>query len=381
MRLLALLLLGARAAPPCCWLVASKSDSLWGSRGEGLVLRPEACDGGGAAPERCFVSCLVLRTIAAERCACDDARVAAEQRPAPEPRRRLSKTNAFSGGWIAPRAVVERGDWDRGGPLEAGSFLAFAESDAVFRTAAAEGFRAVHVSAYEHSVVARAPFDAAMAKVAAVLRREGDRNCAAAAAPPFASPLRAATAAVVPFYGGNLSGGRKERLALTGNAHSLQPRALKLAGLRANLCALLRDAARAVLVATCAEVAGDGAAVAAYLDAALPPDLRRRVALDDGPCGKPRDLPFRAVKALLARYPDDAFLAFNEADLLWDYASAAFANATAELLFRFPSAMVTPHRWHKKYGSDPACGHACGLQATGQNLCHLGSNVYAVARV
>ena len=38
--------------------------------------------------------------------------------------------------------------------------------------------------------------------------------------------------------------------------------------------------ARAVLVATCAEVAGDGAAVAAYLDAALPPDLRRRVALD-----------------------------------------------------------------------------------------------------
>ena len=105
------------------------------------------------------------------------------------------------------------------------------------------------------------------------------------------------------------------------------------------------------------------------------------MALDDGPCGKPRDLPFRAVKALLARYPDDAFLAFNEADLLWDYASAAFANATAELLFRFPSAMVTPHRWHKKYGSDPACGHACGLQATGQNLCHLGSNVYAVARV
>ena len=49
------------------------------------------------------------------------------------------------------------------------------------------------------------------------------------------------------------------------------------------------------------------------------------MALDDGPCGKPRDLPFRAVKALLARYPDDAFLAFNEADLLWDYASAAFA--------------------------------------------------------
>ena len=66
-----------------------------------------------------------------------------------ERRRRLSKTNVYSGGWLAPSHVVNKGTWTHGGPLEAGSYIAFMASDAVFRTSDPEGLKAMHVSAYE----------------------------------------------------------------------------------------------------------------------------------------------------------------------------------------------------------------------------------------
>ena len=66
------------------------------------------------------------------------------------------------------------------------------------------------------------------------------------------------------------------------------------------------------------------------------------------------------------------------------------ANATAAFFDAFPAAMLTPHRWHKRYGSDARCGDAdgCGTQPTGQNLCFIaaegqrqGYRNQAVARV
>jgi len=64
------------------------------------------------------------------------------------------------------------------------------------------------------------------------------------------------------------------------------------------------------------------------------------------------------------------------------------ANATAEFFDAFPTSMLTPHRWHKRYGSTAGCGDGCGTQPTGQNLCFLaakgqrtGNRNQAVARV
>lgn len=220
-----------------------------------------------------------------------------------------------------------------------------------------------------------------MKKVETVVDWELNQSCSAALAPPFRWPSYDATAAVVPFYGGGISDDKSERKRLTGNAHSTQPRELKGKGLAANLCALLRDVAKTVLVTTCQEVGGDRTAVEAILDATLDPSLRAKVAVEDLVCGTPRNLPFEAVRALQARDPKATFYAYNEADLIWNFRSKTYADAMATFFSKFPNSMVTPHRWHKRYGSDPECGHACGTQVTGQNLCHLGVNIYAVARV
>ena len=356
----------------CCWLEETKIRVGPNSRGQGLTLKPEIC-----RTASCFVSCLVMRAISTAGCECDAARrreeVGVSDAAAPR-RRRLSKTNVYAGAWLAPRNVIAKGAWERDGPLEAGSYFAFAAADAAFRTADPGAFRALHLSAYEHSVVARSDFASAMRKVEAVVEWEVEKRCGGSAA-TGTFPLIGDTVAILPFYGGSV-----ESKASTGNAHSAQPRRLKARALVANACALLFGVAARVVVYACAEVEGDAAAAAAALDGGLGPGARRAATVEAIRCGAPRKLPFVALKRALET-TESSYLFYNEADQIIDFASATAANATAAFLARFPNALLTPHRWHKRYGSDPACGDACGTQPTGQNLCHLDTNVYAIARV
>ena len=59
------------------------------------------------------------------------------------------------------------------------------------------------------------------------------------------------------------------------------------------------------------------------------------------------------------------------------------ADAAAKLFRAAPASVLTPHRWHKRYGSTAEKGDAFGSQPTGQNLCSLraGARMAAVARM
>ena len=216
--------------------------------------------------------------------------------------------------------------------------------------------------------------------------------CASDSKPPW--PNRSKTAAVVPFYGGALkrqSGDQPELTDAavdTGNAHSRQPRVLKLKALRANVCALLRAVAASLVVTVCDEMPDDHAGVSNEL-ANMGPELAGRASVRSVACGAaPKNLPFLALAALDDFAPASArFVAFSEADLYWTVEQRAGA-ALSRFFAAFPRALVTPHRWHKRYGSDPRCGDACATQVTGQNLCYLnpegartGARVQAIVRV
>lgn len=295
-----------------------------------------------------------------------------------EGRRRLNKVNAYAGAWLAPMStVVARGRWDSTQQLESGSYIAYDAAETVWRTSDPSTFWAFHLSEFEHSQIARYPFDEAMERVRTMIAGEVADVCGAEGlsrgAP--ASSIYATTLGVVPFYGGALN-------ANAGNAHSKQPRDLKLLGLLTTLCSLLRDVARRVVVATCVEVPGDKAAVEAYLDQAAATGAltrRRAVHVVDVTCELSRLLPFAAMRALVAKQfhttQPPEYVMYTEADLVLRWRNGASAQQVANLLETFPFAMITPHRMHKRYGSNPACGHRCGLSLTGQNRCHANSTV------
>ena len=67
--------------------------------------------------------------------------------------------------------VAKRVPWSSlaGAPLEASSYGVFKEASAVWRSALPESLYVMHLSAYEHSVVARNPWAEAMRRVEAAV--------------------------------------------------------------------------------------------------------------------------------------------------------------------------------------------------------------------
>lgn len=301
---------------------------------------------------QCFVSCGLFRRLEGP-CGCGNQTSTGRFR-------HTARAAMYAGAWLAPFKLTTGVTWV-GPSLEAASFLAFGAADAVLRTARPDGLFLHHVSAYEHSVVARWPEDEAMDRVRSVARREIADACDG-----IAWPGRRALG-LVPYYGG------LPDPDLTGNAHSRQPTDVKLAVLHANVCSLLRDFVDHVVVATCAETR-DTADARAYFDALNAP-WRRRLRVLPVKCRKPKTLPFKALSALQDSFPfshaeQPRFIVYTEADQVLRWADDGTAAATFFVLRTFPNVVITPHRWHKRYGSDPSCGAACGMSITGQNRCH-----------
>ena len=116
-------------------------------------------------------------------------------------------------------------------------------------------------------------------------------------------PLYEKTGAVVAFFGGvsrvryvDVEGAASTKMD-TGNAHSLQPRSIKVRALKASVCSLLRDVASVVRVAVCDQ--DDHQAASEALG-----ELATVVVV---PCGqKPRNLPFLALHDAVSTFAGKA---------------------------------------------------------------------------
>ena len=372
MKALAALLVAA-AADDCCWVQRSVKGTTFKKPRQTI----EACD----TKHRCFVACSVSRLFSApKKCTCDPTIVAREANFS------LAKTlvsqhmrSVYAGAWLAPYDLAKRVPWNAlmGAPLEASSYGVFKEDSAVWRSALPESLYVMHLSAYEHSVVARNPWEEAMRRVDAVINWQLRDLCGTT---PRRWPLYEKTGAVVAFFGGvsriryvDVEGAASTKVD-TGNAHSLQPRSIKVKALKASVCSLLRDVASVVRVAVCDQ--DDHQAASEALG-----ELADVVVV---PCGnKPRNLPFLALHDAVSQFAGKAYVAFSESDLTWRFASNEAAEAASKLFRAAPSSVLTPHRWHKRYGSTAEKGDAFGSQPTGQNLCSLraGARMAAVARM
>ena len=195
-----------------------------------------------------------------------------------------------------------------GAPLEASSYGVFKEASAIWRSALPESLYVMHLSAYEHSVVARNPWEEAMRRVDAVINWQLRDLCGTT---PRRWPLYDKTGAIVAFFGGclvlryvDVEGAASTKVD-TGNAHSLQPRSIKVKALKASVCSLLRDVASVVRVAVCDQ--DDRQAASEALG-----ELADVVVV---PCGqKPRNLPFLALHDAVSTFAGKAYVAFGEAD-------------------------------------------------------------------
>jgi len=366
--------LALTTAEDCCWVEhASKGATL--KRPRKAIA---ACDERHA----CFVSCAAKGRPAPGACECNAPQ---HQREANLTQEKVARSqhmrSVYSGAWLAPYNVSQKVDWHGlvGYELEAASYGVFREAASIWRSALPESFKVMHLSAYEHSVVARNSFAEAMRRVDAVVAWQLRDLCGTLAR---RWPHYTKTGAVVPFFGGVArqryidSADAQKSTVDTGNAHSLQPRSIKARALKASVCGLLRDVASEVRVVVCDDIAGDRAAVQEVLG-----DLATVIEV---PCkSKPKHLPFLALDDAVAAFAEKDFLAFGEADLTWRFASVEAGTAAASLFRVVPDAVLTPHRWHKRYGSQAACGDGCATQPTGQNLCSLrsGARLAAVARL
>ena len=372
MKALAALLVAAQA-DDCCWVQRSVKGTTFKKPTNTI----DACD----AKHRCFVACSVSHLFGApKKCACDPTIVAREANFS------LAKTHVsqhmrsvYAGAWLAPMNLAKRVHWNAlmGAPLEASSYGVFKEASAVWRSALPESLYVMHLSAYEHSVVARNPWAEAMRRVDAVINWQLRDLCGTT---PRRWPLYDKTGAVVAFFGGvsrvryvDVEGAASTKVD-TGNAHSLQPRSIKVKALKASVCSLLRDVASVVRVAVCDQ--DDRQAASEALG-----ELATVVVV---PCGqKPRNLPFLALHDAVSTFAGKDYLAFSESDLTWRFSTTEAAEAASKLFRAAPSSVLTPHRWHKRYGSTAEKGDAFGSQPTGQNLCSLraGARMAAVARM
>ena len=366
-------LLVAAQADDCCWVQRSVKGTTFKKPPHTI----DACD----TKHRCFVACSVSHLFGApKKCTCDPTIVTREANFS------LAKTHVsqhmrsvYAGAWLAPYDVAKRVPWHsiQGAPLEASSYGVFKEASAVWRSALPESLYVMHLSAYEHSVVARNPWAEAMRRVDAVIQWQLRDLCGTT---PRRWPLYDKTGAIVAFFGGvsrvryvDVEGAAATKVD-TGNAHSLQPRSIKVRALKASVCSLLRDVASVVRVAVCDDddkrVVNE--ALGTMADVVVVP------------CGsKPRNLPFLALHDAVSKFAGKAYVAFSESDLTWRFASNEAAEAASKLFRAAPSSVLTPHRWHKRYGSTAEKGDAFGSQPTGQNLCSLraGARMAAVARM
>ena len=160
----------------------------------------------------------------------------------------------------------------------------------------------------------------------------------------------------------------------TGNAHSLQPRSIKVRALKASVCSLLRDVASVVRVAVCDD--DDKRVVEEALGT-----MADVVVV---PCGsKPRNLPFLALHDAVSnsptrrssRSPSRTYLALR-LPMKRQTPRQSYSGA--------PASVLTPHRWHKRCGSTAEKGRRLRQPADGPcQPCSLraGARMAAVARM
>ncbi len=220
-------------ADDCCWFARSPKGTTFEKPRQAI----DACD----TEHLCFVACSPSRRrvaqtyykerIAPKACTCDPNQVAREANFSSLAKTPVSKSlrAVYAGAFLAPYKVAARVDWRglAGEPLDAVNNGVLREASAVWRPAHPESIRVMHLSAYEHGVVARHSYAEAMRRVDAVIQWQLRDLCGTT---PRRWPRYNSTAAVVPFLGGV----RK---------HGVEARALKARALKASVCGLRRDVA------------------------------------------------------------------------------------------------------------------------------------------
>ena len=362
-------LLAAAAADDCCWFARSPKGSTFAKPRQAIA----ACD----TKHLCFVACSPSRRrvaqtyykdrIAPKACTCDPNIIAREANFTWLAKTPVSPSlrAVYAGAFIAPYKVAARVDWRglSGEPLDAVNYAVLREASAVWRPARPESMRVMHLSAYEHGVVARHPFPEAMRRVDAVVSWQLRDLCGTT---PRRWPHYNSTAAVIPFFGGV----------------NVEARATKVRALKASVCGLRRDVASHIRVAVCDDddrkVVNE--ALGELADVVVVPCPGRRSSGAFLP--RPGHLAFLALVDAVEAFSFVDFLVFGGADLTWRLTEEAGA-AVAKLFEVAPDAVLTPHRWHKRHESAAEKGDAAGTQPTGQNLCSLraGARMAAVARV
>ena len=362
-------LLARAAADDCCWFARSRKGTTFEKPRQAIA----ACD----TKHLCFVACSPSRRrvaqtyykerVAPKACTCDPNIIAREANFSSLARTPVSPSlrAVYAGAFLAPYKVAARVDWRglSGEPLDASAYGVLREASAVWRPAHPESLRVMHLSAYEHGVVARHTHEEAMRRVDAVVSWQLRDLCGTT---PRRWPLYNKTAAVVPFFGGV----------------NREWRSIKVRALKASVCGLRRDVAAHVRVAVCDDDDRTAAveALGALADVVVVPCPGRRSSGAFLP--RPGHLPFLALVDAVEAFSFVDFLAFGDADLTWRLTEEAGA-AAAKLFEVAPDAVLTPHRWYKRHASAAERGDAVGTQPTGQNLCSLraGARMAAVARV
>ena len=226
-------LLAAAAADDCCWFARSPKGTTFEKPRQAIA----ACD----TKHLCFVACSASRRrvaqtyykdrIAPKACTCDPNIIAREANFSSLAKERVSQSlrAVYAGAFLAPYKVAARVDWRglAGEPLDAANNGVLREASAVWRPAHPESIRVMHLSSYEHGVVARHSYAEAMRRVDAVIQWQLRDLCGTT---PRRWPRYNSTAAVVPFFGGVRN-------------HGVEARALKARALKASVCGLRRDVA------------------------------------------------------------------------------------------------------------------------------------------
>ena len=157
-------LLAAAAADDCCWFARSRKGTTFEKPRQAIA----ACD----TKHLCFVACSGARRrvaqtyykerVAPKACTCDPNQIASEANFSALPKTPVSQSlrAVYAGAFLAPYKVAARVDWRSlsGGPLDASAYGVLREASAVWRPAHPESIRVMHLSAYEHGVVARMPY-------------------------------------------------------------------------------------------------------------------------------------------------------------------------------------------------------------------------------
>ena len=230
------MLLVAAAADDCCWVQRSVKGTTFKKPTNHRRVRHE---------HRCFAACRFLTCLVRQGCTCDPT-IVARRRTSLAKRTSCSTAERLRGAWLAPMNLGSR-------PLGAlmvalwSFFYGVFMEPAVWRSALPESLYVMPV-AYELPWW-REILGEAMRRVDAVINWQLRDLCGTT---PRRWPLYDKTGAIVAFFGGvsriryvDVEGAASTKVD-TGNAHSLQPRSIKVRALKASVCSLLRDVASVV---------------------------------------------------------------------------------------------------------------------------------------